>query len=148
MHIWETTQEERNTIEDNMLGIVDRIDRAQRILARLYDDYFGLLEARNLSSDDFDRVGDVLFVVENEIFDALLEYHLMVGSEFRGIGPHIESMKRAENVQRVQKAAEALRIRRSASTSVEDASLLAAQREIEKLPDDQAAPLLEELAGI
>ena len=143
MYIWKTTQEERNIIENTMAGIVRNIEISQNFICAMWEEHFACEE--DMKRAPLDEIGDMLYCVGDLLFNALLEYHLIIGGNFRGVEPFMEGVKRAEMAHQVQKAHSKAWETILRFPENEQAQKREALKAIMSMPDEQAAPLLEKL---
>lgn len=133
MFIESTTAAERLIIDRCVYGPMSYVARATQLLGRVLDNFFGDAEQKPINSKAASDIGDVLFAVQDALWQAETEYDLTVGSELSpGCEPYYESARRALLVRDVERLRRAL--------PCEDRKLY------DNLPDAEALPILQELA--
>lgn len=146
MYIVKTTQSERICISSAMDTIMLDVENSLDMLQVINDDYFQ--EIPNPEIDEFarDRIGLMIRVAGNVLFEALNQYHLIVCEDFRGIKPTIESFNCASLARDVNNTADRVHqlLRKMPNIRAEQA-----RKELSNimiLPDEQALPALNDLA--
>lgn len=150
MLIFGTTSEERSIIEDAMSGVIHDIDTAQLILMDELDKNFMDSAQKAISAPEAERIGRTLEAASNMIFNALLEYHLTVAdARWRGVPHFLAAAEKVQAAFRTEKAQEKY-------WETHGGPFLRGERAekaretleaIWKLPDEQAAPMLEALTA-
>lgn len=89
MYISESTAAERVHMSMALDGVFDNVDRARRILSNLLDEYFGMAEQKEICVDDAEILGDLLYVIGDMLFNAILEYSLSINNtHFFGVNTY------------------------------------------------------------
>lgn len=123
------------------------------MLYRVWEDHFESLEQKEISAYAAKDMGDLLYTIDDIIFNALLEYALLTSdTSFPGLTPHMEGAARAVKALRVHELNhELFNLERKMKPKQHDV-VCHKRGEIFKLPDEQAAPameaLLEEVRGL
>lgn len=124
MYYTTTTAEERITIENALDGVFIDLERANRMLVALWDDYFGSQEHPKYSSeweDINDRCTVIMDIIRNAIAAEKLQTAKAVHDARRMINAKYGKQREPDEV-------------------------LSAINSAYKLPDDQALPLLQTIA--
>ena len=147
MYIEKSTEDERLSIDYFMFETVQKVEFAYSLLSELLEKYFALIDNRN-AKENIDLIGTRLHGIQDLLFDGLLEYHLAVGTDFLGVEPFMRSVENVQSIQRVKKAYNVI-IEKGKRLTYEDRRKLEDSISgLTKLPDIEAVPLLEKLAGI
>ena len=146
MYINETTAEERLTIANTVGDIFTAIDRAHRMLYRLWEDHFESLEQKDISAYDAKDMGDLIYTIDDILFNAMLKYGLVTGeSAIPGVEPYMIGAKRAARALRVEALnTDIFHAERDLKPELRE-KICRKRGDILKLPDSQAAPALETL---
>ena len=153
MYIKETTAKERLIIAGAVGDAFCNLERAHRMLYRVWEDHFEDREQKDISAYDAKDMGDLLYTIDDIIFNALLEYALLTcDTSFFGVEPHMKGAAQTTKAMRVHELNHALfELERKLKPKQRDA-VCDKRSEIFKLPDEQAAPameaLLEEVRGL
>lgn len=147
MYISNTTQEEQRIIGHALDSMYDKVRRAHNLLGHLWDDYFGKRDQEDISSCDAEHLGDMIYLIDDLIWSAGLEYALVIGDpDFPGVEPHLHGAEIARKAQEIEKLdSEAFRLAQSLKQPELREAIHEKRREIAQLPDDEAAPRLREL---
>lgn len=145
MYINKTTQSERICISSAMDTIMLDVENSFGMLQVIEEDYFQSSPETEIDEYARDRIGLVLRVAGNVLFDALNQYHLLVCEDFRGIKPTIESFNRTFLARDVSNAVDRVHqlLRKMPKIRAEQAWKELSS--ITKLPDEQALPVLNGL---
>lgn len=97
MYVEKTTAEERRTIYGTVGNLFEQFETCSHLLQDIIDNNFGPENSdsieRALNADLFH---DRLWIVQNLMFDTLLEYHLMMGEGDRSeVQVHLEGVDTA-----------------------------------------------------
>lgn len=146
MYIQETTQKERRNIDCALSSMNDKVRRAHNLLSHLWDDYFGKRDQEEISSYDAEHLGDMIYLIDDLIWSAALEYALVIGdADFPGVEQHLRGSEQAKKAQEVDKL-NSMVFELEKQLKPEPREALRQKRaEICKLPDEKAAALLREL---
>ena len=146
MYITETTQSQRVAINIALGDMFSKVARAHRLLGRVWDDYFGMREQPDIPSMEAEYLGELIYVIDDLIWSAALEYALVTGDpDFPGVEPHLQGCERAKKAQEVEKL-NSLIFDLEKQLKPEPRKALRQKRvEICGLPDEKAAILLREL---
>lgn len=146
MVIDKTNHNERVAADIATWDIVSQIDAANLLLTDTWEDFFSASDQRAISEHDAIRIGNRINIATNTIFDALLQFSLATGNNsFRGVSPHLESMKRIRLVYETEEAFENARIYLNTLPEKERNSMFATLEEIGNLPDTEALKKLREI---
>ena len=147
MYISNTTQEERRIIDCAVDGVYDKVRRAHSLLSHLWDDYFGARDQKEISSYDAEHLGDMIYLIDDLIWSAGLEYALVIGDpDFPGVEQHLLGAEIARKAQEIEKLdSEASSLAQSLKQPELREAIHEKRREIAQLSDDEAAPRLREL---
>lgn len=146
MYIQETTQSQRVTISVALCGMFDKVARAHRLLGRVWDDYFGMREQPDIPSMEAEYLGELIYVIDDLIWSAALEYALVTGdADFPGVEQCLRGSELAKKAQEVEKL-DSMVFDLEKQLKPEPREALRQKRaEICKPPDEKAAALLREL---
>ena len=147
MYIQETTGKERLIIAGAVGDAFINLERAHRMLYRLWEDHFGASEQKAISADDAEDMADLIYVIDDIIFNSLLEYELVTGeSNLPGVEPHLIGAKRAVNAQRAETLKmDISRIERRIKSRAKSDEVCDKRMALLNLSDEQAIPALEAL---
>ena len=147
MYIQETTGQERLIIAGAVGDAFISLERAHRMLYRLGGDNFGSSKQEGISADDAEDMGDLIYVIDDIIFNALLEYGLVTGeSNLPGVEPHLIGARRAINAQQVEALKmDISRVERRMKSREKSDKVCNKRKALSVLPDEQAIPALEAL---
>lgn len=146
MYIQKTTQSERNSIRTALDDMFDKVARAHRLLGRVWDDYFGVQDQPDISSMEAEHLGDLIYIIDDLIWSAALEYALVIGDpDFPGVEPHLRGSDLAKKAQEVEKLGLMVFDLETQLKPEPREALRQKRNEIAQLPDDEAAPRLREL---
>lgn len=104
MYIYRTTREERMAIETTLDSAFLKIDQAERLIYDLIEAFLSDREQKALDKRDAETIRNSLWVIDDMLADAQLEYHLHAGhSDAVGVQQYLESAARAKaNVDDVE----------------------------------------------
>ena len=146
MYISETTQSERVTISIALGDMFNKVARAHRLLGRVWDDYFGMREQPDIPSEEAEYLGELIYVINDLIWSAALEYALVVGDvDFPGVEPYLRGSELAKKAQEVEKLNSMVFDLEKQLKPEPREALRQKRAEICNLPDEKAAALLREL---
>lgn len=146
MYIQETTQSQRVTISVALDGMFGKVARAHRLLGRVRDDYFGMREQSDIPSMEAEYLGELIYVIDDLIWSAALEYALVTGdADFPGVEPCLRGSELAKKAQEVEKLNSMVFDLEKQLKPEPREALRQKRAEICKLPDEKAAALLREL---
>lgn len=146
MYISETTQSERVTISIALGDMFNKVARAHRLLGRVWDDYFGMREQPDIPSEEAEYLGELIYVIDDLIWSAALEYALVVGDvDFPGVEPYLRGSELAKKAQEVEKLNSMVFDLEKQLKPEPREALRQKRAEICNLPDEKAAALLREL---
>lgn len=147
MYIKETTAKERLIIAGAVGDAFCNLERAHRMLYRVWEDHFEDREQKDISAYDAKDMGDLLYTIDDIIFEALLEYALLTcDTSFPGLEPHMKGAAQAVKSMRVHDLNDVIfKVERRMKSRVKSDEVCRKRGDILKLPDDQAAPALEAL---
>ena len=147
VYIKETTAKERLIIAGAVGDAFCNLERAHRMLYRVWEDHFGDREQKDISAYDAKDMGDLLYTIDDIIFEALLEYALLTcDTSFPGLEPHMKGAAQAVKSMRVHDLNDAIfKVERRMKSRVKSDEICHKRADILKLPDDQAALALEAL---
>ncbi|MDE6935666.1 MAG: hypothetical protein K2P26_08655 [Oscillospiraceae bacterium] len=146
MCITETTAEERLIIAGAIGDAFCRLNRAHRLLYTVWEDHFGAREQKDIDAYNAKNIGDLLYTVDDIIFNVLLEYAVLTcDTSFPGLEPHMNGAKQAMKSMRVHDLNHALFGLARKLKPVRREEICRKRGDLLKLPDDQAAPALEAL---
>ncbi len=146
MYIKETTSKERLIIAGAVGNAFCNLERAHRMLYRLWEDHFESREQKDIKAYDAKDMGDLIYTIDDIIFNALLEYALLTcDASFCGTEPHMASAARTAKAMRVHELNHALFDLERKLPSKQHNEVCDKRREIFKLPDEQAALAMEAL---
>ncbi len=133
MYIEKTTAEERFLIDRVMYGIVSNVERARRLLMDVIGDFFEEAEQKPINAADAEHIQDMVFAINNMLWEAETEYGLTVGNnDTGGCKSELEGAKRMLLVQKVEELRNKI--------GYNDC------KHLRDLEDEEALPLLEALA--
>ena len=146
MYIQETTQSERVTISAALDGMFNSVARAHRLLNRVWDDYFGMREQPDIPSHEAEYLGELIYVIDDMIWSAALEYALVTGDrDFPGVEPHLRGAEAARKAMEVDELnARLFELERQLRPEERDA-LCQKRAEACSFPDEKAKVLLQNL---
>lgn len=146
MYISETTQSERVTISIALGDMFNKVARAHRLLDRVWDDYFGMREQPDIPSEEAEYLGELIYVIDDLIWSAALEYALVVGdADFPGVEPYLRGSELAKKAQEVGELNSMVFDLEKQLKPEPREALRQKRAEICNLPDEKAAALLREL---
>lgn len=147
MYIQETTAKERLVIAGAVGDAFNDLERAHRMLYRVWENHFEDPERQTaISVDDAKEMGDLLYTIDDIIFNALLEYALITcDTHFPGLEPHMKGAANAVKSLRVHKLNQDLFDLERNMKPEQREEVCRKRGDILKLPDDQAATALEVL---
>lgn len=146
MYITETTQHERFIIDSALHSMFSKVARAHLLLGRVWDDYFGMREQPDIPSMEAEYLGELIYVIDDLIWSAALEYALVVGdADFPGVESHLSGSELAKKAQEVEKLNSMVFDLEKQLKPEPREALRQKRAEICKLPDEKAAALLREL---
>ena len=146
MYIQETTQSQRVTISAVLSSMFDKVARAHRLLGRVWDDYFGMREQPDIPSMEAEYLGELIYVIDDLIWSAALEYALVTGdADFPGVEPCLRGSELAKKAQEVEKLNSMVFDLEKQLKPEPREALRQKRAEICKPPDEKAAALLREL---
>lgn len=146
MYISETTQSERVTISIALGDMFNKVARAHRLLGRVWDDYFGMREQPDIPSEEAEYLGELIYVIDDLIWSAALEYAPVVGDvDFPGVEPYLRGSELAKKAQEVEKLNSMVFDLEKQLKPEPREALRQKRAEICNLPDEKAAALLREL---
>ena len=147
MYIKETTAKERLIIAGAVGDAFCNLERAHRMLYRVWEDHFGDREQKDISAYDAKDMGDLLYTIDDIIFNAVLEYALLTcDTSFPGLEPCLNGSEQALKSMRVHNLNDAIfKVERRMKSRTKSDEVCSKRREILKLPDEQAALALEAL---
>ena len=146
MYIAETTAKERLTIDHATSGIFGNLERAHRMLYRLWEDNFGDAEQKDISAYDAESLGDLIYTIDDIIFNAVLEYSLLTcNKNAPGVEPHLKGAGYAVQAMRVHDLNDAIFDRERRMKPKQRDEVCTKRGELLKLPNEQAIPALEAL---
>lgn len=146
MYITETTAKERLIVAGAVGDAFVKLDRAHHMLYRLWEDYFGEREQKDISAYDAKDMGDLLYTIDDIIFNVLLEYALITGdTSFPGLEPYMMGARRAAKSLRVHDLNTAIFNLERKMQQKQSEETCRKRGELLKLPDEQAVPALEAL---
>lgn len=146
MYISETTQSERVTISIALGDMFNKVAHAHRLLGRVWDDYFGMREQPDIPSEEAEYLGELIYVIDDLIWSAALEYALVVGDvDFPGVEPYLRGSELAKKAQEVEKLNSMVFDLEKQLKPEPREALRQKRAEICNLPDEKAAALLREL---
>lgn len=146
MYIKETTGKERLIIAGAVGDAFCNLERAHRMLYRLWEDHFESREQKDIKAYDAKDMGDLIYTIDDIIFNALLEYALLTcDASFCGAEPHMASAARTAKAMRVHELNHALFELERKLPSKQRNEVCDKRGEIFKLPDEQAALAMEAL---
>lgn len=140
MYITETTGKERQTISNAMYGIMSNVQRAERVTRKLWDGYFSS-ETSQIGAYELEDIADIIHMVSDSLYDACLEYAMMVNEEYCGIEKCRESAENACLAYKVDM------LRCELMRSVKDSNTKEKIKETLELSDKEAIKILETIKG-
>lgn len=97
MYIHRTTREERIAIEETLDSAFLKIDQAEQLIYDLIDAFLSDREQKALDKRDAQIIRNNLWIVDDMLADAQLEYHLHAGhSDAFCVQQYLESAARAK----------------------------------------------------
>lgn len=146
MYIKETTAKERLIIAGAVGDAFCNLERAHHMLYRVWEDFFGEREQKDITAYDAKDMGDLLYTIDDIIFNALLEYAMLTcDTSFPGLEPHMTGAANTVKALRVHDLNYRCFDLEKKLKPKQREELCRKRRDILKLPDDQAAPALEAL---
>lgn len=146
MYIKETTAKERLIIAGAVGDAFCNLERAHRMLYRLWEDHFEEREQKDITAYDAKDMGDLIYTIDDIIFNALLEYALLTSdTSFCGLEPYMQGAAQAIKSMRVHNLNHALFELERKLKPAQREEICRKRGDILKLPDDQAALALEAL---
>lgn len=147
MFLHTTTRNERRVIIDVFNEMIPALDRAHYLLCGIAEDYFSAREQKPIAKYQAEHIGIMLQTVNDIIWDVLLTYHLTTGEdEWRGVKPRMVEYQRAKLAQEVNAEVWRLYEAETRLPPAERAEAAAQRVHLCELPDEQALPLLKQLA--
>lgn len=143
MYYTTTTAEERITIENALDGVFIDLERANRMLVALWDDYFGSQEHPKYSSE-WEDINDRCIVIMDIIRNAISDYKMTIADDAT-VKQFIEAAEKLQAAKAVHDAR--IMINAKYGKQCEPDEVLSAIRSACNLPDDQALPLLQAIAA-
>lgn len=146
MYIKETTAKERLIIAGAVGDTFCNLERAHHMLYRVWDDFFGERKQKDITAYDAKDMGDLLYTIDDIIFNALLEYAMLTcDTSFPGLEPHMAGAANTVKALRTHDLNYRLFDLERNLKPEQREELCRKRGDILKLPDDQAAPALEAL---
>lgn len=146
MYIKETTAKERLIIAGAVGDAFCNLERAHHMLYRLWEDHFDEREQKDITAYDAKGMGDLIYTIDDIIFNTLLEYALLTcDTSFCGLEPHMQGAAQAVKSMRVHNLNYALFELERKLKPAQREEICRKRGDILKLPDDQAALALEAL---
>lgn len=142
MYYTTTTAEERITIENALDGVFIDLERAQRMLVALWDDYFGSQEHPKYSSE-WEDINDRCTVIMDIIRNAISDYKMTIADDAT-VKQFIEAAEKLQAAKAVHDARRMINAKYGKQREPDE--VLSAINSAYKLPDDQALPLLQAIA--
>lgn len=108
--------------------------------------WVGMREQPDISSMEAEYLGELIYVIDDLIWSAALEYALVVGdADFPGVESHLSGSELAKKAQEVEKLNSMVFDLEKQLKPEPREALRQKRAEICKLPDEKAAALLREL---
>lgn len=146
MVIDQTNHNERVAADIATWSTISQIDEANSLISDVWEEFFSDAEQNPISQFDAIRIGNRIHIAATAIFDALLQFSLTTGnSSFRGVSPHLESMKRTRLVYEAEEAFENARIYANTLPDKERDKMFEILEETGNLPDTEALKKLREI---
>lgn len=141
-YVPEMNASERLTVACAIETQSDDLERVQRLLVTLWDDYFGDQEIPKLSSE-WEDINDRLTVIMDIMRDATFELKLAI-ADAGAVKQLVEAAKRAGDAKAVHDARDAIGAKYKDWHEPEE--VLSKIHQAFSLPDKQALPLLQAIA--
>lgn len=143
MYIEKTTAQDRFAVSWAVDSIFGDLERAHRLLIDVWEDHFSAADPKEICSGTVEQISDMLYVIDDIIFTALVQYKLTVGEDGIGVEPHLKSLQRAVKSREVEDLLQKLCDRERGMARLEQQEAVDMRKQIMSLPDDQALPALQ-----
>ncbi len=135
MYIHKTTAQERLIIRTALDSTFIRLKRVDNFLQEVLESYFGDYKQKPIADYDAESIAYKLEIIEEILFDVMLEYSLTVGyKDFPGVDVYLEG---------ADQTATTIEMEQLLDTVFPVNGNTCKRREIMKLPDKQAIAALK-----
>lgn len=141
--IQETTADERGLIADAVCPIMLNVENALGELEDIHDDYFMLAEQKPIEARDAERIGRIIRISTNLLYDACAAFGLLTGFDsWTGTKYALEQVAKISRTRRVDSLFDKLSKQERYMSEEKRNSVCVARGMAMDLPDEQAEAVL------
>ena len=144
--IQKTTPDERGLIADAVCPIMLNVENVLRELDDIQEDYFMDAEQKTIKASDAERIGRIIRISTDLLFDACAAFGLLTGFDhWHGTKFALNQMEQVSCTRRVEALRDQLYAKEKYMSEEKKKPMIEARSAAEGIPDEQAETVLAAL---